>query len=239
MNTSHRSTLPSRLKPYAPPWLVRLYFRLWAAPSRGRRLSNAWLREHAADVEGHVLSIGSGHDRDKEGGRYRDYFARAASYTTSEVSADFGCDLMLDVRAMPELAEAAFDGIYCSGVLEHVDDFRAGLAEITRILRPGGVLLLGLPFRQAIHGAPHDYWRFTEHGIRWLLGADYEILRIDAIEESTPGFPVAYWAKARKLEAAAADAAAATDAGTGFSPDEGTLPPARSPRDTAPPPRPN
>lgn len=193
-----RSSLLARLKPYATPTMVRLYHRLWARPTRGRRLSNAWLREQAADVEGRILSIGSGHDRDKEGGRYRDYFGRGASYTTSEVGAAFGCDLVLDVRAMPEIADAAFDCVYCSGVLEHVDDFRAGLSEMTRILRPGGILLLGLPLRQAIHGAPHDFWRFTEHGIRWLLAPDYEILRLDPIDTRVAGFPVAYWAKARR-----------------------------------------
>jgi SAM-dependent methyltransferase len=198
MTANTHTPLLARLKPYAPRQMVRLYHRVWVRPTRGRRISNAWLREHAADIEGHVLSIGSGHDRDKEGGWYRDYFPHRASYTTSEFGPEFGCDLVLDVRKMPEIADAAFDCVYCSGVLEHVDDFQAGLAEITRILRPGGILLLGLPFRQAIHGAPHDYWRFTEHGIRWLLAANYEVLRLDAIETRVPGFPVAYWAKARK-----------------------------------------
>ena len=188
----------SRLKPFAPRRVVRWYYRLFVPISRSRRASNAWLRRHAAGIEGRVLSIGSGHDRDKQGGFYREYFPRAASYTTSEISPAIGCDLVLDVRSMPQVAGAAYDCVYCSCVLEHVDDVQAALREITRVLAPGGYLLLGLPFREAIHGAPHDYWRFTEHGIRWLLRADYDIQRLDPIDARAPGFPAAYWTVARK-----------------------------------------
>jgi SAM-dependent methyltransferase len=193
------STPPPAPRPIPRP-LKRLYHRVFKRPTRARVESNAWLARHAADVTGAVLSIGSGHDRDKVGGRYRDYFPLADSYTTSEVSAEFGCDLVLDVRAMPELGDGAFDCVYCSGVLEHVDDFQASLREITRVLKPGGVLLLGLPFRQAIHGAPYDFWRFTVHGIQFLLRDDYDVVALDGIDASVPNFPASYWVKAVRLQ---------------------------------------
>ncbi|QQS55650.1 MAG: class I SAM-dependent methyltransferase [Candidatus Competibacteraceae bacterium] len=169
--------------------------------SNARRESNAWLRQHCMAIQGKVLSIGSGNDSDGEGSHYRDYFAAAVSYTTSEVGPNFGCDLVLDVRSMPELSDGSFDCVYCSGVLEHVDDFHAGFAEITRILADGGTLLLGLPFRQPIHMSPNDFWRFTEFGIRRLLRDAYEIqdvVTIDTLQGAE--FPAAYWAKAIKKE---------------------------------------
>jgi ubiquinone/menaquinone biosynthesis C-methylase UbiE len=46
-----------------------------------------------------------------------------------------------DVCSLP-FADAAFDGATCGYVIEHVPDTRAGLAEIARVLRPGGRLLL-------------------------------------------------------------------------------------------------
>ncbi len=99
---------------------------------------------------------------------------------------------------MPQIDNASFDCVFCSGVLEHVDDYPSGLNEITRILKPKGILLLGLPFRQPLHGSPNDYWRFTEHGIRHLLRNRYEILDLASIDLSVPEFPAAYWVKAMK-----------------------------------------
>jgi SAM-dependent methyltransferase len=118
------------------------------------RDGSGWLRRQCAGISGRVLSIGSGTDEDGEGRRYRDYFPKASSYTTSEVTADFACDLTLDVRSMPEIADETYDCVYCSGVLEHVDGYRGAFGEITRILKRGGTLLLGLPFRQPIRLPP-------------------------------------------------------------------------------------
>lgn len=169
------------------------------AASKARRESNAWLRAHCREITGTVLSIGSGDDGDNEGGSYRSYFTAASAYTTSEVTSDFNCDLVIDIRSMPEIPDESFDCVYCSGVLEHVDDVRAGIDEITRILKQRGTLLLGLPFRQAIHLAPQDFWRFTEFGIRYLLRTSYEIdvlTSIDAAERAD--FPAAYWVRATR-----------------------------------------
>ncbi|MDJ0634978.1 MAG: methyltransferase domain-containing protein [Xenococcaceae cyanobacterium MO_188.B29] len=167
-------------------------------PSKSRQESNSWLKHHASDIVGSVLSIGSGTDEDKEGGRYRDYFINCSSYITSEITSEFEVDMVLDIRSMTQIQNNSFDCVFCSGVLEHVDDYRSGLKEITRILKCGGILLLGLPFRQAIHLAPNDYWRFTEYGIKYLLRDDYEILELTPIDNSVSGFPAAYWIKAKK-----------------------------------------
>jgi hypothetical protein len=165
-------------------------------PSRGRIESNAWLRKAAAEIRGDVLSIGSRDDRDGEGGCYRDYFSSAKTYTTSDIGGQV--DLLLDVRRMASVADGSYAGVFCSGVLEHVDDFKAGLAELTRILAPGGTLLLGLPFRQAIHDAPHDFWRFTKYAIEYLLKERYTISEIKELDAAESNFPVAYWVKAIK-----------------------------------------
>jgi len=168
--------------------------------SRARTLSDQVLARWAPTVTGDVLSIGSQADRDGGGKQYRAYFARARSYTTSEVSPGLGTDLVLDVRAMPAIPDASYDAVFCSGVLEHVDDCQAAVQECARILRPGGLFLVGVPFQQRIHRAPQDFWRFTEHGIRYLLRA----FAIEAIEAIGPDakFPWTYWVCARKPEAA-------------------------------------
>ena len=170
-----------------------------AKPTKARRESNLQLRIYSSDIGGDVLSIGSGKDEDGEGGKYRDYFANCTSYTTSEISAEFKCDMVLDIRSMPEVRDESFDCIFCSGVLEHVDNYPAALEEMTRILKSGGVLLLGLPFRQGLHLEPHDYWRFTKYAIRYMLHNDYKILDLAAIDNPAMNFPATYWVKAKKL----------------------------------------
>jgi SAM-dependent methyltransferase len=67
------------------------------------------------------------------------------------------CDLN---RPIP-LPDASFDTILFSDVLEHLYRPREAVAEIARLLRPGGKLLLNVPFFYWLHEAPHDYFRYT------------------------------------------------------------------------------
>lgn len=167
--------------------------------SEARKKSNNWLRSHTSSITGDILSIGSGTDDDGEGIKYQSYFNNCSSYTTSEITSEFECDLVLDVRSMPEIKDESFDCIFCSGVLEHIDDYQQALKELHRILKKKGILLLGLPFRQSLHLVPHDYWRFTEYGIRYMLRDNYEILDLASIDNSIPNFPATYWIKAQKI----------------------------------------
>jgi SAM-dependent methyltransferase len=64
-------------------------------------------------------------------------------YVTADLDTAKG-DLVLDVRAL-DLPDAAFGAIVCSHVLEHVDDDRAALAELRRVVAPGGWVLLMVP----------------------------------------------------------------------------------------------
>jgi SAM-dependent methyltransferase len=187
------------MKNFHPKLIITHLSEKWQSPSCARKESNKWLHLNCRDIKGDVLSIGSGNDADNEGDHYRNYFPMATSYTTSEISEEFRCDLILDVRSMPETKDGSYDCVFCSGVLEHVDDCQAGLREITRILKAGGILLLGVPFRQQIHMGSQDFWRFTEYGIRYLLKDSYEIIGISSIDKRRGAeFPSAYWVKARK-----------------------------------------
>jgi ubiquinone/menaquinone biosynthesis C-methylase UbiE len=55
-----------------------------------------------------------------------------------------------------------FDGVICSELLEHVPDPKEVLLETYRVLKPGGVLLLCVPFMFHIHADPYDYGRYTD-----------------------------------------------------------------------------
>jgi SAM-dependent methyltransferase len=51
-----------------------------------------------------------------------------------------------DVTALP-LESSSFDALICIHVLEHVVDDRAAIAELFRVLRPGGWALITVPLR--------------------------------------------------------------------------------------------
>ena len=70
--------------------------------------------------------------------------------------------------ALP-FADGSFDLVFTSQVLEHVPDDAPVLAECARTLRPGGALVLSVPFYWPLHEEPHDYRRFTHHGLRRAL----------------------------------------------------------------------
>ena len=139
------------------------------ALSQQRIEANRIFRKWAEPITGRVLSIGSGKDQDKEGRTYREYFKNASVYHTSEPFASPHCDLVVDVMKMREIENYAYDCVFCSGVLEHVQDPFSAADECYRVLSVGGVLLLGVPFAQPLHRMPEDYWRFTESAVKYLL----------------------------------------------------------------------
>lgn len=79
-----------------------------------------------------------------------------------------GLDVVGDVLRMP-FRDGAFDAALSTETLEHLTDPAQFLREIARVLRPGGRLFLTAPLVFREHQEPHDYFRFTRHGIRFLV----------------------------------------------------------------------
>lgn len=74
-------------------------------------------------------------------------------------------DVFADGAHLP-MSSASFDGVVCLEVLEHVPDPSIVVAEIARVLRPGGRAWLSMPFLYPLHDAPFDFQRYTEYGLR-------------------------------------------------------------------------
>lgn len=89
---------------------------------------------------------------------------------------DLVCDLTCQVPFRP----ASFDGIVLMNVLEHVYDGRAMLATLAKLLKPGGVLLVAVPFLLKIHQAPYDFARYTGYSLE-RLGCDAG-LQVESLE---------------------------------------------------------
>lgn len=72
--------------------------------------------------------------------------------------------LVADVQRLP-FRDGSVDLVFATGLLEHVKDDRALLGEIARVLRPGGIAHIELPFLQEYHEDPIDCRRLTIPGL--------------------------------------------------------------------------
>jgi SAM-dependent methyltransferase len=75
-------------------------------------------------------------------------------------------DQMVDLTEKLPIESASFDTVLLTDVLEHIPEPMNLMNEIARILRPGGKLILGVPFLYWLHEVPHDYYRYSEFALR-------------------------------------------------------------------------
>jgi ubiquinone/menaquinone biosynthesis C-methylase UbiE len=73
-----------------------------------------------------------------------------------------------DGRTIP-FPDDHFDNILCTEVLEHAEQPERLMAEMHRVLKPGGFLLLTVPFAARVHHAPYDFHRFTRYKLAQLF----------------------------------------------------------------------
>ncbi|MCS7024959.1 MAG: class I SAM-dependent methyltransferase [Bryobacteraceae bacterium] len=114
-----------------------------------------------------VLDAGAGE------GRHRKYFSQArylgVDLTIGDSSWNYhNLDVIADLCALP-FANNTFDACLHIVTLEHLPEPQLALREISRTLRAGGRLLLVAPQDWQVHQAPHDYYRYTRHGLEYLL----------------------------------------------------------------------
>lgn len=90
-------------------------------------------------------------------------------------------DAVADLALLP-FADATFDAVLCIQTLEHVPEPARVLAEFARVLRPEGKLYLSAPQSWHEHQQPHDYYRYTSFGLRYLLEkAGFEVETMQAL----------------------------------------------------------
>lgn len=77
-------------------------------------------------------------------------------------------DVWGDGQCLP-VADESVDTVLSLEVLEHVPDPEACVAEMARVLRPGGKLLLTVPFAAPRHQLPFDFRRYTAEGLSNVL----------------------------------------------------------------------
>lgn len=76
-------------------------------------------------------------------------------------------DKVVDLNQPPiPYDDTTFDTVLLTDVLEHLSEPLPLIKEISRVLKPNGKLILGVPFFYWIHENPYDYYRYTEFALR-------------------------------------------------------------------------
>ena len=104
-----------------------------------------------------ILDIG-GKKKNKRGYFNIENYPVSVKYANLDITTE--PDFLCDVTNVPA-PKSTFDGVVCSEVLEHVPDPKKVLEEAFRVLRPGGVLLVCVPFLFRVHPDPYDFGRYT------------------------------------------------------------------------------
>lgn len=79
-----------------------------------------------------------------------------------------GVNIVADVMDLP-FVDRSVDIVIAVSLLEHVPEPETALAEIKRVLKPGGYFYCSVPFMYPFHSAPRDYSRFTHSWFRHRL----------------------------------------------------------------------
>ncbi len=117
-----------------------------------------------------VLDVGGGERFQKDLERYRELFANT-NYRTLDVESRYRPDILASIYEIP-LSSDSVGGIICKSVLEHLEVPERAVAELYRVLKPGGKILVYVPFIYPYHaraGVYKDYYRFSEDALRYLF----------------------------------------------------------------------
>lgn len=146
-------TTPGRVHPNRRPHNEAVYVAI-----------DAFIERHVDLYRGVLIDLGCGE------APYRTFFEQHAQrYVGVDWSGARGRDVVADLNRSLPFADGVAETVVSISVLEHLSEPERMLSEAFRILRPGGHLLLQVPFQWHVHEAPHDFFRYTRYGLEHLL----------------------------------------------------------------------
>lgn len=131
----------------------------------------------AAHACGRLLDLGCG-----KAPLYGAYAPFVAEVTCVDWAPGDYIDQTCDLTQPLPFADARFDTIILSDVLEHIAEPAALWLEMTRVLAPGGKVIMNVPFYYSVHAHPHDYYRYTNFALeRFVVLNGLQLVRIEAL----------------------------------------------------------
>ncbi|HEX5691602.1 MAG TPA: class I SAM-dependent methyltransferase [Roseiflexaceae bacterium] len=129
---------------------------------------------HGDYAQGRLLDVGCGSRP------YEPLLGRVSEYVGLDVVREAGRPNAIGLGWQLPFAPASFDSLLCTQTLEHVESPSLVVAEMARVLRPSGYLILTAPQTWRLHEKPYDFFRYTRFGLQSLL--EQSGLRVIAIK---------------------------------------------------------
>jgi len=146
-----------------------------------------WATDWLRHLDGWALNVGAGGTAEK-----------LPNVVELEYALFRHTDVSADAHRLP-FRDACFDAVVTFNTFEHLADPPRAAAEILRVLKPGGRLILHTAFLQPVHEPPFHFYNATEHGVRkWFEAFDVRDCRV--VESFSPGYTLA-WLTAEVLDA--------------------------------------
>jgi len=145
--------------------VLHILYKIGITKDIARTRLDARVEKHAS--KDRTLDVGGG------GGGYAKYFPNRVSV---DIVQNENVDVVADVHELSKhFTKEEFSVVLCTEALEHFYHPHKAIEEMAYVLKGGGILILSTRFIFPLHETPHDYFRFTEYGLRHLL-RDFEIL---------------------------------------------------------------
>lgn len=158
-----RARLPLLVKPLSDVWGFDRGLPLH------RHYLEQFLKEFAADIQGMCLEFQEDNYTTRFGGQAierLDILHLDDSNPQATIVAELG--------RPNDIPDNSFDCIICTHVLNAVFELEKFIADVHRILRPGGVLLVAVPHVSMYDPDAGEIWRFTPGGVGALLRRSFE-----------------------------------------------------------------
>lgn len=126
-----------------------------------------FLSRSSENFRGHLYDLGCGE---------MPYKAWLLGYADQYTGVDWGgtqhqlkADIVADLNEPLPIASEVADTVISLSVMEHLREPQVFLGEAHRILKPGGAIILQVPFMWWVHEAPYDYYRYTQFGLQYMF----------------------------------------------------------------------
>ena len=156
-------------------FLFKLFKPLEKIFAYNRMRRDRWLTKQANKIPkgSKVLDIGAGGCPHREKFNHCKYFTQDFTQLSDlqiQNQEGYGrIDFVSDILEIP-VPDKSYDAILCTEVIEHIPDPISAIQEMSRILKPGGVLLITAPLQAGLHQEPyHFYGGYTKYWYKKFL----------------------------------------------------------------------